>query len=192
MLSRVGCQGAIITRHSRIVSSLVSSSFSSSSSLSSSWVEGRSYQPPQSSRHFADNAATTAATTPTTPTDTKEYQFSSPQVEDLFQRMSVLETTQINVIGELIREKLGIIIPDQLAVSSSGGAAGAEEEASVQDEQTAFDLKLTGFEPKAKIKVIKEVRAIAGLGLKEAKALVEGAPKIVKKDMKKEDAEELK
>ena len=54
-----------------------------------------------------------------------------------------------------------------------------------------FDLKLVGFDAKAKIKVIKEVRAIAGLGLKEAKELVEGAPKVVKKDIKKEEAEEL-
>ena len=53
-------------------------------------------------------------------------------------------------------------------------------------------MKLTGFDAKAKIKVIKEVRAIAGLGLKEAKELVEGAPKIIKKDLKPEEAEELK
>ena len=54
-----------------------------------------------------------------------------------------------------------------------------------------FDLKLTSFDAKSKIKVIKEVRTITGLGLKEAKELVEGAPKTVKKDIKKEEAEEL-
>ena len=58
-------------------------------------------------------------------------------------------------------------------------------------EQTAFELKLTGYDDKAKIKVIKEVRAITGLGLKESKELVEGAPKSLKKDLKKEEAEEL-
>lgn len=54
-----------------------------------------------------------------------------------------------------------------------------------------IDLKLLGFDDKSKIKVIKEVRAISGLGLKEAKDLVEGAPKVVKKDLAKADAEEL-
>ena len=57
--------------------------------------------------------------------------------------------------------------------------------------QTLFDLKLLSFDAKSKIKVIKEVRTITGLGLKEAKELVEGAPKTVKKDIKKEEAEEL-
>lgn len=76
---------------------------------------------------------------------------------------------------------------------AGGGAAGAEaEEVEAVVEKTTFDLKLEGFDPKSKIKVIKEVRAMAGLGLKEAKELVEGAPKTVKKDMKKEEADELK
>jgi large subunit ribosomal protein L7/L12 len=71
-----------------------------------------------------------------------------------------------------------------------GGGAAQVEEPVV--EQTIFDLRLEGFDPKAKIKVIKEVRAIAGLGLKEAKDLVEGAPKVVLKGIKKELAEEHK
>eukprot|EP00578_Thalassiosira_sp_NH16_P006109 CAMPEP_0181117486 /NCGR_PEP_ID=MMETSP1071-20121207/22550_1 /TAXON_ID=35127 /ORGANISM="Thalassiosira sp., Strain NH16" /LENGTH=107 /DNA_ID=CAMNT_0023201881 /DNA_START=304 /DNA_END=627 /DNA_ORIENTATION=+ len=65
-------------------------------------------------------------------------------------------------------------------------------EAAVVEEKTIFDLKLTGFDAKSKIKVIKEVRAITSLGLKEAKELVEGAPTNVKKDIQKEEAEELK
>jgi len=75
------------------------------------------------------------------------------------------------------------------AASEEGGDGAAED--AVVEEKTLFDLKLVGFDAKAKIKVIKEVRAIAGLGLKEAKELVEGAPKVVKKDIKKEEAEEL-
>ncbi len=74
--------------------------------------------------------------------------------------------------------------------AGGGGAGGAEEE--VVEEKTAFDLKLAAFDAKSKIKVIKEIRAITGLGLKEAKELVEGAPKVVQKDIKKEEAEELK
>lgn len=76
-----------------------------------------------------------------------------------------------------------------------GGAAGAnagEDAGAPVEEKTAFELKLTGFDAKSKIKVIKEIRSMTGLGLKEAKELVEGAPKTIKKDIKKEEAEELK
>ena len=74
--------------------------------------------------------------------------------------------------------------------SADGGAAG---DASAETEaKTIFDLKLVGFDAKAKIKVIKEVRSIAGLGLKEAKELVESAPKVIQKDLKQEKADELK
>eukprot|EP00535_Pseudo-nitzschia_heimii_P002151 CAMPEP_0197184218 /NCGR_PEP_ID=MMETSP1423-20130617/9495_1 /TAXON_ID=476441 /ORGANISM="Pseudo-nitzschia heimii, Strain UNC1101" /LENGTH=256 /DNA_ID=CAMNT_0042634989 /DNA_START=89 /DNA_END=856 /DNA_ORIENTATION=+ len=68
------------------------------------------------------------------------------------------------------------------AAQGADGGTGAAEEA--VEEKTIFDLKLVGFDAKAKIKVIKEVRSIAGLGLKEAKELVEGAPKVVQKDLK--------
>ena len=81
--------------------------------------------------------------------------------------------------------------------NQGGGGGGntaedGEDDAAAAEEKTAFDLKLTGFDAKAKIKVIKEIRTITSLGLKEAKELVEGAPSIVKKDIKKEEAEELK
>lgn len=66
------------------------------------------------------------------------------------------------------------------------------EEAPKEEAKTAFDIKLVEFDAKAKIKVIKEVRALAGLGLKEAKELVEGAPKVIHKGVKKEEAEEIK
>ncbi|GMF26291.1 unnamed protein product [Phytophthora fragariaefolia] len=72
---------------------------------------------------------------------------------------------------------------------AAGGAAPAAEEA--KEEKTAFNVKLASFDAKSKIKVIKEVRAITGLGLKEAKELVEGAPSTLKKDVKKEEADEL-
>ena len=74
--------------------------------------------------------------------------------------------------------------------AAGGDGAGAEVEA--VEEKTIFDLKLLGFDAKAKIKVIKEVRSIGGLGLKEAKELVEGAPKVIQKDLKQDKAEELK
>lgn len=74
-----------------------------------------------------------------------------------------------------------------------GGAAAEAAEAPVEEaKKTTVDLKLAAYDAKAKIKVIKEVRAITGLGLKEAKELVESAPKVVQKEMKPEEAEELK
>jgi large subunit ribosomal protein L7/L12 len=76
--------------------------------------------------------------------------------------------------------------------SKAGGGADAGEVAAAPAVKTVFDLKLLGFDPKSKIKVIKEVRSIAGLGLKEAKDLVESAPKVILKDLKTEQAEELK
>ena len=76
------------------------------------------------------------------------------------------------------------------ALNSLRVAQGNAEEGA-GEEKSLFDIKLTGFDAKSKIKVIKEVRAITGLGLKEAKELVEGAPKVVKKDMKREEADKL-
>ena len=76
-----------------------------------------------------------------------------------------------------------------------GGATaidGEAAEAPKEEAKSTVDLKLAGFDAKAKIKVIKEIRAITGLGLKEAKELVESAPKVVQKGMKPEEAEELK
>ncbi|DAZ95517.1 TPA: hypothetical protein N0F65_001856 [Lagenidium giganteum] len=73
-------------------------------------------------------------------------------------------------------------------MGSGAGGAAAEEP---KEEKTQFDVKLASFDAKSKIKVIKEIRAITGLGLKEAKELVEGAPSVLKKDVKKEEAEEL-
>lgn len=75
-----------------------------------------------------------------------------------------------------------------------GNAAMAHdaETAPPVEVKTTFDIKLAAFDEKAKIKVIKEVRAIAGLGLKEAKDLVESAPAVIQKDLPKEKAEDIK
>ncbi|MEL7529154.1 MAG: 50S ribosomal protein L7/L12, partial [Pseudomonadota bacterium] len=76
-----------------------------------------------------------------------------------------------------------------VAVAAAGGAAGGE--AAAAEEKTEFDVVLAAAGDK-KINVIKEVRAITGLGLKEAKELVESAPKAVKEGVSKDEAEELK
>jgi len=108
--------------------------------------------------------------------------------------MTPLNREEISTISELINEKLGIEITEFDETSAVGVAegGGVEEEEAQVEIKTSFELKLTGFEAKSKIKVIKEIRAITSLGLKDAKAMVEAAPKVVLKDIKMEKAEELK
>lgn len=105
-------------------------------------------------------------------------------VEDL-SKLSVIEAAELS---KLLEEKWGVSAAAPVAIAAGGGAAQAEEEA---EEKTEFDVILASIGEK-KINVIKEVRTITGLGLKEAKDLVESAPKPVKEGIKKEEAEELK
>ena len=105
-------------------------------------------------------------------------------VEDL-SALTVLEAAELS---KLLEEKWGVSAAAAVAVAApAAGGAGA----AAADEQTEFDVILTG-DGGNKINVIKEVRAITGLGLGEAKALVEGAPKAVKEGVSKAEAEELK
>lgn len=125
----------------------------------------------------------------------QDYTFQHDRSKQMFEKLSQLPIEEIHMLSELIMEKAGIELTEadrlgRSAVGGGGGAAAAVEEEKV--EKTAFDVKLTGFDAKSKIKVIKEIRAITGLGLKEAKEMVEGAPKTIKKDIKMEEAEELK
>lgn len=119
-----------------------------------------------------------------------------PHIQQLADDILHLNMLELHELVNNVQEHFGWEDADlqggggMMMAGGGGGAEAAEVEAVV--EKTTFDLKLEGFDPKSKIKVIKEVRAMAGLGLKEAKELVEGAPKTVKKDMKKEEAEELK
>ncbi|WP_457576757.1 50S ribosomal protein L7/L12 [Desulfomarina sp.] len=106
-------------------------------------------------------------------------------VIDFIANMSVLE------LSELIKEfeeKFGVSAAAPVAVAAVGAAAGGDAPA---EEKTEFDVILAGIGDQ-KIKVIKEVRAITGLGLKEAKALVESAPAPLKEGTTKEEAEEIK
>ena len=116
-----------------------------------------------------------------------------------------MSVDQASVIEYIKNLKLGEVkeliekLEDELGVSASapvmaiaGGAAGgaAAEEA---EEKTEFDVELTGLsDAKAKVKVIKEIRGITGLGLKDAKALVEGAPALIKEAVSKDAAEDIK
>jgi large subunit ribosomal protein L7/L12 len=113
-------------------------------------------------------------------------EISKEDVIEFIANMSVLELSDL--IKEL-EEKFGVSAAAPVAVA--GAPAAGAEAAPAEEEKTEFDVILTGAGDK-KIQVIKEVRAITGLGLKEAKALVEEAPKPVKEGIVKEDAEKIK
>jgi len=104
-------------------------------------------------------------------------------VEDL-SSLTVLEAAELS---KLLEEKWGVSAAAPVAVAAAGGAAPA----AAAEEKTEFDVVLMAAGEK-KIEVIKEVRAITGLGLKEAKDLVEGAPKVVKEGANKADADKIK
>ncbi len=106
-------------------------------------------------------------------------------VEDL-SSLTVLEAAEL---AKLLEEKWGVSAAAAVAVAAAPGAGGAA--AAPAEEQTEFTVVLAAAGDK-KIEVIKEVRAITGLGLKEAKDLVEGAPKPVKEGASKEDAAKIK
>ena len=105
-------------------------------------------------------------------------------VEDL-SSLSVLEAAELS---KLLEEKWGVSAAAPVAVAAAPAAGGGEAAA---EEKTEFDIELSESGSN-KIAVIKEVRTITGLGLKEAKDLVEGAPKPLKQGVKKEEAEEMK
>jgi large subunit ribosomal protein L7/L12 len=106
-------------------------------------------------------------------------------VDDL-SALTVLEAAEL---AKLLEEKWGVSAAAAVAVA--GPAAGAAAAGPAAEEQTEFDVILTGDGGK-KINVIKEVRAITGLGLGEAKSLVESAPKPIKEGVNKDEAEKIK
>ena len=106
------------------------------------------------------------------------------KIVDELSALTVLEAAELS---KLLEEKWGVTAAAPVAVAAAGGAAAGP----VEEEKTEFDVILTGDGGK-KINVIKEVRAITGLGLGEAKALVEGAPKAVKEGVNKDEAEKIK
>src|SRR5690349_3494289 len=106
-------------------------------------------------------------------------------VDDL-SGLTVLEAAEL---AKMLEEKWGVSAAAAVAVAAAPGAGGAG--AAAAEEKTEFTVVLAGAGDK-KIEVIKEVRAITGLGLKEAKDLVEGAPKPVKEGVNKEEAEKIK
>ena len=108
-------------------------------------------------------------------------------VKDLAEQLVNLTIKEANELAKVLEEDYGIK-PAAAAVAVAGPAAGGD--AAAAEEQTEFDVVLESAGAK-KIAVIKEVRGITGLGLKEAKELVDGAPNTVKEAVSKEEAEEI-
>ena len=108
-------------------------------------------------------------------------------LEQLVDDLSQLTVIEAAELSKLLEDKWGVSAAAPVAVAAAAPADGAAAE----EEKTEFDLILVSFGEK-KINVIKEVRAITGLGLKEAKDLVEGVPNAVKEAVTKEEAEEIK
>jgi large subunit ribosomal protein L7/L12 len=107
-------------------------------------------------------------------------------ITKLVDELSALTVLEAAELAKALEEKWGVSASAAVAVAGPAAAAGPAEE-----EQTEFDVILTGDGGK-KINVIKEVRAITSLGLGEAKALVEGAPKPIKEGVNKEEAQKIK
>ena len=102
------------------------------------------------------------------------------------ENMTVLELSKL---VKTLEERLGVSAAAPVAVAAAAPAAAA---AAPAEEKTEFDVILAGFDAAKKIGVIKEIRGITGLGLKEAKDMVEGAPKTIKEGASKEEAEKIK
>ena len=110
-------------------------------------------------------------------------------LEEIAESLSKLTVIEAAELSKMLEEKWGVSAAAPVAVAAAPGAAGGE--AAAAEEKDTFDVILAAVGDK-KINVIKEVRAITGLGLKEAKDLVESAPKPVKEGASKEDADKFK
>jgi len=119
----------------------------------------------------------------------KEY---SPKIQAIVDDIAELNLLEVSELCDLLTDKFNI--PDiafAAAGAGAGGDGGGEAVEEKKEEQTEFAVKLKAFDAKAKIKLIKEVRQICSLGLKEAKEMVESAPVVLKKDLSKEEAEQM-
>ena len=110
----------------------------------------------------------------------------SEKITALIEEVKALTVLELSELVKALEEEFGVSAAAMAAPAAGGAATPAAEE------KTEFDVVLTGFDAAAKIKVIKAVREVTGLGLAEAKAAVEGTPKTLKEAVSKDEAEELK
>ncbi len=111
--------------------------------------------------------------------------------EDVIEFISNMTVLELSEFIKELEEKFGVSAAAPVAVAAAGAAPAGGEGGAAAEEKTEFDVILTDIGGQ-KIQVIKEVRAVTGLGLKEAKELVESAPKPIKEAVSKEEAEKIK
>jgi large subunit ribosomal protein L7/L12 len=116
----------------------------------------------------------------------------APEVTDLGDKIAKLTIVQAVQLKDYLKEQYKIEPAAGGAVMMAPGGGGGAAPAAKAEEKTEFTVVLEGFDAAKKINVIKVVRELTGLGLKEAKELVEGSPKPVKENVSKEDAEKMK
>ncbi|EME28109.1 50S ribosomal protein L7/L12 (mitochondria) [Galdieria sulphuraria] len=141
----------------------------------------------------------TTAVHPKVTSDTDDTAAVHPKVQKLVDEIIELNMIQVKQLTEQLKERLGVSDMPMMAAPTMSMPQGVapftetkKEEAPKKEEKTEFSLKLEAFEAAKKIQVIKEVRALAGLGLKEAKELVEGVPKVLKTGVSKEEGEKMR
>ncbi|MDR2072479.1 MAG: 50S ribosomal protein L7/L12 [Spirochaetaceae bacterium] len=112
--------------------------------------------------------------------------------EEILEAIASMTVLEVSELVKAMEEKFGVSAAAPVAVAAAGPVPGAAAGAEAAEEKTEFTVVLKAFDDSKKIPVIKEVRAVTGLGLKEAKDLVEGAPKTLKENVSKEDAAKIK
>jgi len=110
--------------------------------------------------------------------------------EEILEAIASMTVLEVSELVKMMEEKFGVSAAAPVAVAAVGGGGGAP--AAAAEEKTEFTVILKAFEESKKIAVIKEVRTVTNLGLKEAKDLVEGAPKPLKENVSKEEAAKIK
>ncbi|MHB1252803.1 MAG: 50S ribosomal protein L7/L12 [Candidatus Humimicrobiaceae bacterium] len=113
------------------------------------------------------------------------------KTEDIIGAIENMTVLQLAELVKALEEKFGVSAQAMMAAPAAGAAGASAAPAAAEEEKTEFDVQLKAAGEK-KIQVIKVVRAITGLGLKEAKDLVDGAPSFVKEKISKEEAEKIK
>jgi large subunit ribosomal protein L7/L12 len=111
--------------------------------------------------------------------------------EEILEAIASMTVLEVSELVKAMEEKFGVSAAAPVAVAVAGAAPGAAP-AEAAEEQTEFNVILKAYDDTKKIAVIKEVRAVTGLGLKEAKDLVEGAPKPLKENVTKDEAAKIK
>ncbi|MDR2211278.1 MAG: 50S ribosomal protein L7/L12 [Spirochaetaceae bacterium] len=113
-------------------------------------------------------------------------------IEEILETIASMTVLEVSELVKAMEEKFGVSAAAPVVAAAAGPAPGAAAGGEAAEEKTEFTVVLKAFDETKKIPVIKEVRAVTGLGLKEAKDLVEGAPKTMKENVSKEEAAKIK